>query len=71
MNLWFSAVLFTASQIVLAWYCGQLAKTKGYSPQFFTFFGILPIFNIIFLVLLLLLPDKKLDEHQLYMRKFH
>lgn len=71
MNLWFSAVLFCASQLVLAWYCGLLAKTKGYSPQYFTVFGILPILNILFLVLLLLLPDKKLDEHQLYMRKFH
>ncbi len=71
MNIWFSAVLFSAIQLVLAWYCGQLAKTKGYSAQYFILFGILPIFNIFFLVMLLLLPDKKLDEHQLYMRKFH
>jgi hypothetical protein len=70
MDLWFSAVLFTASQLILSWYCAQLAKEKGYSPTWFAAFGLLPVMNLFSLMMLLLLPDKKLHEHQLYFSKY-
>jgi hypothetical protein len=70
MDLWFSTVLFTASQFILSWYCAQLAKEKGYTPTWFAIFGLLPVLNLFSLMMLLLLPDKKLQEHQLYFSKY-
>lgn len=70
MDLWFSLILFSCSQIVLSWYCYQLATEKGYPAALFAAGGLLPVFNLIVLMLLLLLPDKKLHEHQLYFSKY-
>jgi len=70
MDIWFSVILFSASQIILCWYSYQLAAEKGYSPRLFALTGLLPLFNLVALMLLLLLPDRRLTEHQLYFSKF-
>lgn len=70
MDIWFSLILFTTSQLILSWYSYQLAKEKGYSPRLFALTGLLPVFNLFALMLLLLLPDRRLAEHPLYFSKF-
>jgi hypothetical protein len=70
MDIWFSLIIFAASQIILCWYSYQLATEKGYSPRIFAIAGLLPLLNLATLMLLLLLPDRRLAEHQLYFSKF-
>lgn len=69
MDIWFSLILFSASQIILCWYSYQLAEEKGYSPGLFAFTGLLPVFNLFALMILLLLPDRRLAGHPLYFSK--
>ncbi len=70
MDIWFSLILFCASQLILGWYNYQLATEKGYSAPLFACAGLLPLLNLFVLMLLLLLPDRRLAEHQLYFSKF-
>ncbi|WP_430458337.1 hypothetical protein [Rheinheimera sp.] len=70
MDIWFSLILLAASQIILCWYSYQLAIEKGYPALLFAGAGLLPLLNLIALMLLLLLPDRRLAEHQLYFSKF-
>ncbi len=58
MDPWFSAVLLSCSQIILSWYCYQLAGEKGYNHSFFAVCGILPVVSLVGLMLLLLLPER-------------
>ncbi len=69
MDIWFSVILFCASQCILCWYNYQLAAEKGYSPALFAGGGLLPLLNLFVLMLLLLLPDRRLADHQLYISK--
>lgn len=69
MDIWFSLILFCTSQIILCWYSYQLAAEKGYAPGLFAFTGLLPVFNLFGLMILLLLPDRRLAEHTLYFTK--
>lgn len=70
MDIWFSLILFSASQLILSWYSHQLATEKGYSARIFACAGLLPVFNLFALMLLLFLPDRRLAEHRLYFSKF-
>lgn len=66
MDPWFSLVLLTCSQLILCWYCHQLANEKGYSQSLFAVAGILPLFSLVALMLLLLLPDRRLEQRRVY-----
>lgn len=66
MDPWFSLVLLTCSQLILCWYCYQLAGEKGYSKKLFAIAAILPVFSLTTLMLLLLLPDRRLEQRRVY-----
>ncbi len=66
---WLTIVLMILSQLALSWYCSQLAEEKGYSAALFASIGILPLINLLGLLALLLLPDRRLAEHRLYISK--
>lgn len=70
MELWFAVTIFTASLLILSWYCHQLATEKGYQPWIFALLGLIPVLNFFSLLLLYLLPDKNASEHQLYFSKY-
>lgn len=70
MELWFAVTIFTASLLILSWYCHQLANEKGYQPWVFALLGLIPLLNFFSLLLLYLLPDKHASEHQLYFSKY-
>lgn len=66
---WLTIFLMIISQIALSWYCSQLAEEKGYSGPLFASLGIIPIINLIALLLLLLMADRRLAEHKLHFSK--
>jgi len=66
MDPWFSAVLLCCSQIILCWYCHQLANEKGYSHSLFAVCGIIPIVSLVALMLLLVLPERGPVQQSLY-----
>lgn len=71
MDLWLSITLFSISQLIFGWYCGQLAKDKGYQASTFILTGVIPVVSVAALLFILLLPDKKLHEHERYFRKYN
>lgn len=66
---WLTIVLMIVSQVALSWYCSQLAEEKGYSAALFASLGIIPLVNLIALLMLLLLTDRRLAEHRLHFSK--
>ena len=66
---WLTIVLMIVSQVALSWYCSQLAEEKGYSAALFASLGIIPLVNLIALLMLLVLPDRRLAEHRLHFSK--
>lgn len=66
---WLTIVLMIVSQMALSWYCSQLAEEKGYAAALFASLGIIPLVNLIALLMLLLLPDRRLAEHRLHFSK--